>query len=413
MVATTTATSGSPIVQSKHVVMGVVNLAAAFALVCVLWYLFMHPNGVMALYTPMYGFSLLVVFVASIVLISKVVDFYPLAAARMSPPVRGIVFSVAAYVMMLVLVYGVFWSFIGKFGITYFSPHAIVDAGGVGAEIFNARENASTAIIYLFTAFLWVALLWSAGFGHWPWQGAAPAAAALGRLGIVGLLTVVVYVVLFHPHVSYLFYPAQTMAGVEPWWASWAMTSSAYYNLGILLCMVLWIVITDVLWDGYPWRFLDADGEGNFLRGLAAMVGTAVLGIVTFVVMLRVMELFWFEPFEGGQYTDAPYFRYLHAGEIAGFAILGAFAIRTYLGNILRDTGLWLRAAVRTVAAAAVGAALYLFYYSEFSTLLLGKVPGIGQPEDTPLVWTLLFLAVVLVQLEFFSGWPLERDDQQ
>jgi len=396
---------------AKRALLGLLNLAVIFAAVCVLWYVFLHPNGLLALYTPMYGFSLLVALVAMIVLVCKVLNFYPLVDSPRGSVTRGIVLTVIALVLMLVVVYGFFWGFIGRFGITYFSPQAIIDTGGVGAEIFNARENASTAIIYLFTTFLWIALYWSAGFDRWPWKDASMGGAALGRLGVIGLLTVIAYVVLFHPHVSYLFYPAQTMAGVEPWWASWAMTSSAYYNLGLMLCMVLWIVITDVLWEGYPWRLFDPEGDGSLGRGLAMLVGTTGLGAVTFTIMLYVMEVFWFEPFEGGQYTDAPYFRYLHAGEVAGFVILATFIVRTYFAEIFGKARIWVRAGLRIVLAALGGAVLYLFYYSELSTRLLGRVPGIGQPEDTPLVWTLLFLSVVLVQLEFFRRWPLRRGE--
>ncbi|MCW5700544.1 MAG: hypothetical protein KIT00_11955, partial [Rhodospirillales bacterium] len=94
---------------------------------------------------------------------------------------------------------------------------------------------------------------------------------------------------------------------------------------------------------------------------------------------------------------------------ISGFVILAAFIIKTYFNNILSKANIWVSGIVRTTAAAAGGAILYVFYYSELSTLLLGKVPGVGQPEDTPLVWTLLFLSVVLIQLEFFQGWPLTR----
>jgi hypothetical protein len=260
--------------------------------------------------------------------------------------------------------------------------------------------------------FLWIALFWSAGFKKWPWIDVAPGPAALARLATIGLLTVIAYVVLFHPHVSYLFYPAQTMAGVKPWWAPWAMTSSAYYNLGLILCMTLWIVVSDVLWEGCPWRLLDRDDQGSLGRGVFTLVGTAALGVITFVIMLRAMEIVWDEPFEGGQYTDAPYFRYLHAGEMSGFAILGAFIAKTYFDRIGSIASIWLKAAVRTGVAALCAVLLYLFYYSNLSTLLLGKVPGVGQPEDTPLVWTLLFLGVVLIQAEFFRGWPLRQEEK-
>ncbi len=412
MVATTQSTSGDVEQERSRPLFGLINLVAVFVLVSILWYVFLHPNGVMALYTPMYGFSLIVVFVAAVVLIGKVIDCYPLHETALGDIARGAMLTIAALILMWVLVYGFFWGFIGRFGITYFSPDSIVRAGGTGAEIFNARENASTAIVYLFTAFLWVALLWSVGFGKWPWKEASAGGRALARLSTVGLLSTIVYVVLFHPHVSYLFYPAQTMAGVEPWWSGFAQTSSAYFNLGLLLCMVLWIVISDLLWEGYPWKLLDGSGEGGFGRGLFALIGTFALGAITFWIMLKAMDVVWFEPFEGGQYTDAPYFRYLHAGEISGFIVLSAFIIKTYFANIVTAGSLVARAAIRTAAAAGGGALFYVFYYSPASTLLLGKVPGVAQPEDTPLVWTLLFLAVVLIQAEFFRGWPLTRSSR-
>jgi hypothetical protein len=119
------------------------------------------------------------------------------------------------------------------------------------------------------------------------------------------------------------------------------------------------------------------------------------------------MSAFWGEPFQGGQYTDAPYFRHLHVAEIAGFVVLVVFALDTYFGTPRRRGA----RALRTAAVLAGAAALHLFYYSSAATRLLGKVPGMAQPEDTPLVWTLLFLAVVLVQRDLFLGWPLRRPE--
>lgn len=388
-------------------VAGLVNLAVVFALVTGLWYVFLHPNGIYALYTPMYGFSLVVAVVAAIVLIARVGEFFPLQSLKLADPLRGILFTAAAIGLAIVIVHGFFWNFLGRFGVTYFSPWSIIAAGGVGAEFLNARENASTAIIYLLAAFLWIALFWSIGFVRWPWVKASVGVRAWSRFASIALIAIVLYAVLFHPHVCALFYPAQTMAGVPPWWAGFAQTASAYFSLGLVLCTVLWIVVSDVLWEGWPWRLFDRVGEGSFARGLFALIGTVVLGLVTAWIALTVMNAVWMEPFEGGQYTEAPYFRYLHAGEIAGFGMLGAFIARAYLDAPVRRLPAVPRLAVRMLLAALFAAAAYLFYYSSAGTALLGRVPGIGQPEDTPLVWTLLFIAVVLCQMEFFRGWPL------
>jgi amino acid transporter, AAT family len=289
--------------------------------------------------------------------------------------------------------------------VTYFSPRAIVAAGGVGAELFNARENASTAIVYFSAAFLWPSLVLSLGFGSWPWQAAPPNVRAFSRLSVATLLAVVAYAVLFHPHVTQLFYPAQIMAGVPPWWAELAQTGSAYFNLGWVMTAVAVLVVAEVVWGGWPWRLLGA--EGGALRGLVAFAGSLLAGGALFAASLKGMSVFWGEPFQGGQYTDAPYFRHLHAAELSGFLVLSAFALDTFFGAARGAAG----RAIRTAVAIGGVAALHLFYYSGAATRLLGKVPGIAQPEDTSLVWTLLFLAVVLVQRDLFGGWPLRRDE--
>jgi hypothetical protein len=383
-------------------VLGAVNLAAAFGITWALWLVVLHPNGVLKLYTPMYGFSLVAVLVAVLVAMARVGEGWPFRASRLAAPVRGALATALAVVLTVAVVHGLFWGFLGRFGVTYFSPSAIIAAGGVGAEFTNARENASTAIVYFAAAFLWLSLVASLGFGSWPWQASTPGVRGFSRLSVATLLAVVAYAVLFHPHVTQLFYPAQIMAGVPPWWAELAQTGSAYFNLGWVMTAVAVLVVAEVVWDGWPWRLL---GEGGPLRGVVAFAGSLLAGGVLFAAGLKVMTAVWGEPFQGGQYTDAPYFRHLHAAEVSGFVVLTAFAVDAFFEGARSAAG----RLARTAAVLAGAAALYLFYYSPAATRLLGKVPGIAQPEDTSLVWTLLFLAVVLVQRDLFGGWPLRR----
>lgn len=385
---------------------GAVHLAAGFAATWVLWVLLLHPNGVLKLYTPMYGFSLVAVLVAVLVAMARVGEGWPFRGSRLPAPVRGLLGAALAAGLTALVVHGFFWGFLGRYGVTYFSPRAIVAVGGVGAEFFNARENASTAVVYFAAAFLWVALVASLGFGSWPWRLASPGVRGFSRLSLVTLLAVIAYAVLFHPHVTQLFFPAQTMAGVPPWWADFAQTGSAYFNLGWVMAAVAVLVAADVLWGGWPWRLV---GEEGPLRGLAALAGSAAAGAALFAVAERAMTAAWGQAFQGGQYTDAPYFRHLHVAELAGFFVLAAFALDGSFGTPRGGRA----RAFRTVLAALATAALDRFYYSEAATRLLGKVPGVGQPEDSPLVWSLLFLAVALVQRDLFARWPLARGEER
>ncbi len=391
---------------------GLLNLIVVFCIVWLLWYIFFNPNTVMKLYTPMYGFSLVVVFISGIVLMTKVLDYPSILESQLSKPSpikKGIILTIVAVVLMVILNYIIFWGFIGKFGIAYFSPDSIVAGGGIGAEPFSARENASTAIVYYFAAFLWIALFWNLGFGRWPWQKESRATLAVSRMFAIFFFVTIIYILLFHPHICYLFYPAQTKAGVAPWWESLAGTGSAFFSLGLVLCTLVWIVFSDLLWEEHPWKVLWKDGNSNLTRGLVTFIVTLILGFVLLYVLLNIFNYFWDEAFVGGQYTDGPDWRYIHAGEIAGFFILAAFILKNYFNNFPNSDNLWVRCILRTIIALAGGMLIYWFYFSPLATFFLAKVEGFAQPADTPLVWTLLFLSIVMIQSDFFDGWPLQK----
>jgi hypothetical protein len=392
---------------------GLINFIVVFGIVWFLWYIFMNPNTVLKLYTPMYGFALLVVLLSSIVLMTNVAGYFPFAesSAGSNRIGRGILLTIVAFILMLFIHYIVLWYFIGKFGIAYFSPQSIVASGGTGAEPFVARENTSTAIVYFFTAFLWIALFWNLGFGRWPWQNVGRGTLAWSRLFVILFFVTIIYSILFHPHVCYLFYPAQSKAGVQPWWEGFCETGSAFFGLGMVLCSLFWIVASDLLWEGKPWSLMNKNGDGTFLKGIVTFLGTLILGAITLWILLKIFILVWDEPFLGGQYTDGPDFRLIHAGELSGFFILATFILKNYFNNFPNSANIWARATVRTVIAMGGGLLFYWFYYSPLATFFLAKVPGFAQPGDTPLVWILLFLSIIMIQRDFFSGWPLVKEE--
>ena len=376
------------------------------------WYLFFSPKGIMRLYTPMYGFSIIVVLLAAIVSLAKLCDGWPVVRDLAPGPSmgRGAALSLLSLGLAWFLMYGLFYHFIGRYGITYFSPAAIVATGETGTEIFNARENASTALVYLFTAYIWLALTWRLGFRAWPWTGEKTGTLAFSRLLAVSFLSVVAYAVLFHPHVGALFYPPQKMAAVSPWWESFAETNSAYFHLGWVVCAVAVVILSELLWEEYPWRLISGETDRTpLLRGVATFLGTILLGFMVFYAMKKGMDAYWGQPFVGGQYVDAPYFRYLHAAEMAGFVILGALIVNVYLGNLFTGTVTIVGGVIRTAVAIALGALIMWFYYAA-GPLLLGTVPGIAQPEDTPLCWSFFMISFILMHKSFFAAFPLGGD---
>jgi riboflavin transporter FmnP len=180
-----------------------------------------------------------------------------------------------------------------------------------------------------------------------------------------------------------------------------------------VLCVLFWIVASDLLWDGYPWKYLEKEGESTWAKGVVVFIVTFVLGVIVLFVLMQIMNYFWDEPFMGGQYTDGPDFRFIHAGEICGFFVLAAFILKHYFNNFPNLNSLWAGAVIRTMLAMAGGLVFYWFYYSPLATIVLAKVPGIAQPGDTSLVWTILFLSVIMVQVDFFEGWPLKNNKME
>jgi len=88
---------------------------------------------------------------------------------------------------------------------------------------------------------------------------------------------------------------------------------------------------------------------------------------------------------------------------------LSVFILKNYFNNFPNTTSIWLNAVIRTLIVIGGGILFHLFYYSNATTFFLGKVPGIAQPDDTPLVWVILFLSIIVVHVDFFEGWPLKK----
>lgn len=393
--------------RRPNYIVGILTFFGVAIFTILAWYIFFNPKGIMKLYTPMYGFAMVVTLLAMVVTLAKTFEGWPMRnnLDTSIPLVKGVGLSAISLVLTWVMMFGVFHNIIGKYGVTYFSPTAIMATGEIGTEIFNARENSSTAIIYFFAVYIWLSIAWKSSFRNWPWGSQQLSVVGFSRLMTVMSFSIIFYAIFFHPHIGYLFSPPQTLSAVAPWWENIADTSSAYFNLGWVVCTAAILVMSESLWEGYPWKLANGD-EGSLISGLFGVFGSVAAGIIMMYVMKVGMELYWGEPFIGGQYLDAPYFRYLHAAEMSGFLILATYIVSFYLGNLASEAKLIFRITMRTIAAIVIALLIMWFYYAA-GPIFLGTVPGIAQPEDTPLCWTFLMLSIVMMHRYFFSGYPL------
>ncbi len=383
---------------------------ACFVLVnLALWRFFFAPtHGVMKLFTPMYGLSIIAFLLSCIICLSDVFEM----DNKLSSLGRGALLSLASLALFFTAYYGFFWNFLGRFGVTYLSPESIIRAGGTGAEIWNARENASTAITYLATALIFVAVIWDNGLRSWPWSSASRQVRGWSRFFAVSFIAVLVYAIFFHPHVTALFVPKQSFAGVEPWWEGLAMTSSAFYHLGWMMMTVAVLVLCANSFEGRPFTLFPEGNGKAWLRLALTLLLSVGIGFVVFYLLQAVMTYYWDEPFLGGNYTDDPRFRHLDVAEIATFAIAAIYLWKLYFGNWPRRFPALANYAIRLAIVSLLTGGLWFFYYSDtLGPSYVDRVPGIGNIDDTALCWGLMTVVTLLVHDRFFTGWPLRRRD--
>lgn len=381
----------------------VVMVIANFAL----WRLFFAPtNGVFKLFTPMYGLSLVAFFFYAVILFADVFGY----RNEQGSFGRGLALLAGTIIFFYIAYYGFFWNLLGKFGVTYFSPQALIDSGGTGLEIWNARENSSLAILYVATALIWVSDIWNTGMGHAPWEKLQRHTIGASKFFATAFLAVIVYAIFYHPNVTVLFVPKQIFAGVTPWWEDVAMTSSSFYHLGWMFGGLFLIMFLNNCFDRFPFNLVAGDKSGSVWAVLTSLIIAVVGGFLFMYIAESIMNYFWYEPFTGGNYTDDPRFRHLHTAEIAAFFMLGIMIIKVFFNNVVRTSNRWLNYVARLVVIPAAGMALYFFYYSEtLGPKFVDRVPGVGSVDDTSLCWTVMSLALILVYDRFFNAMPIRK----
>ena len=387
---------------------GLLNLALVLVLSQVIWYLVFSPTGHLRLYTPNLGVALVITILMVIHWGMDLFDFWPFQRQFLNhahPLAKGSLLTVFYVGLGLVVMFGVYYHLVGRFGAIFFSGPGLLASGGLGQYPQTATENACYAQIMMNTSIIFFTIMWLTGFGYAPWGGDSHPVRAFSVWAWGLLLALVAFVFLFYPHIAYQFYPPQVFMAAEPWWTDWAMTQSSMFHFGWIVPALVLLYWTGMFWEGRPFNLI----ANPWLRGVVTLLSVVICGIVIMILSNHVMD-WWFdtEAFEGGSSVEQPAWRWNHVAETFMFMAAAGAVLFHYFDNWPRQGSLATRALVRTLIAMLGGLGLMWLYY-ELGPIFLGTVPGVAQEGDTTLAWTVMFLNLVIIHAVFFDGYPFRR----
>jgi len=284
------------IADKFNCIYSLLNFTLVFCLVWFLWYLFMHPSGLMKRQIGMHGCSLMVICLCTIVFMSKVADFFfiPDRTLQSSSFVdSGAILSVAYFIVGLFSINAIFWGLLAALGVTCLDHQSWKESGNTKVPSLIADESAMCAVIYFATAF----------FSRWSVITSKTRTLKWLRVSALLVFSLIIPVAVFHQDVT--------------------LHASAFL-------------------------------KGHFYRAI----------------------------------------------ELGAFVVLAGFLSRTYVRGLLNSIKVRAGWATRICLTVAVGLAMYGGYVL-IENLLLGS--DIIKLQGAPFVWSMIFLSITLLQLDFFD----------
>ena len=383
---------------------GLVNLLFLAFATFAIWWIFFSNRGIFKLYTPLLGFSLVIWLLLIVIWQTDFFDFWPFPnrfLASSHPLIKGGALTGTTVFLCIVLIFGILFSIIGKYGITYFNWNSLTEYGELGQDVMSTRETTSWSYICLSVPFLWLTTVIMVGIGKDIWSREPQPKQGLANWLLMAFLSIPLFLIFFHPHIGSMFYPAQIYTAVPPWWREIAQTNSAEYGLGIVFCTVIVIFITLQLWDGRPWSYITRQPW----RFLFVLLGGLCLGFAFFKIQLFVMDYLWDEAYIGGQNEANFGWRYSHTVTMGNFILVPAIIIKTYFGAAFAKMKLWLKGIITSGLAIVSGLAFAWAYYA-WAPLLLGVSPGVSHPSENPSAFLVLIIVLINIHDSYMDKWP-------
>jgi amino acid transporter, AAT family len=383
---------------------GLVNAGVVLGLAIALWWLFFAVEGVFKLYTPLLGFAIMIWMLLILLWQTEVLDLWPMKRdfLRSANSVsKGLLLTAICLLLLVVIVFGLIYGLIGRYGVTYFNWNSLASFGQLGQDPTTSRETASWAIIALSVPFFWLTVLTMVGLRNDLWPGLKPSRQGFANLLWISAVSIPLFCILFHPHIGSMFYPAQVYTAVPPWWKAIAQTNSAEFNMGWVFCIVVVTFYTLHLWGGRPWSLV---GRQPW-RFLFLLLGSFLLGVGMFSTELGIMNHVWDEAYIGGQNEANFGWRYGHTTTMGSFILVPAIMLNYLFSGAFDRLGTIRKGALMSLISILIGLGFAWLYYTA-APALLGVNSGVSHPSENPTVFLLLVINLLVIQHGFFDGWP-------
>ena len=245
--------------QSRNVIpqpwAGIINLALVLVISEAVWYVLFSPGGPVSLYTPNVGLSLVITILMVIHWGLDAFDFWPFSRSFIEKGnviVKGLSLFAFYAAIGAIVMFGIYYNVIGRFGAIFFSGPQLIASGGLGQYSQTAIETGCYAQIMMNTCIIFFTILWLTGFGYAPWNRCSKLTRAFSVWAGGLLVALMAFTFLFFPHIAYMFFPAQTFMAAAPWWSEWAMTQSSLFHFGWIVPALVLLYWTNMLWEGRP-----------------------------------------------------------------------------------------------------------------------------------------------------------------
>lgn len=380
----------------------IVNFLFVAAIFYATWWIFMDPRGALRLYTPQVGYMYTRWVLIIAIWMVYIFHYYPFKRVfleKTHPVLKGIILTAVMAGVLLIVIRGFFFGFLGNLGISYFNPERLME---YGIPQFFALEYSSLACLMFAALASWLSPAWPVSFENRPWQKLKQPALGLTLLAVTFLIATIIYLVTMHSHMAILFYPWQQYTAVTPpWWMDFAGTVSGNFHIAWIMCCTVVVWLVETIWNRWPFSEIKKPG----LRGVVTFFGIILIAFTMAFGFYFAQELSFGPAIMGDRHIDDPGWRWLHVGEMAVFFLIPAMFINFYCDNWPKKFSKPTNWTIRTIVTAVLGIVVYYLYYKT-GHLFLGVQQDMAHAQQYPMVPTIWFINMMLINYWFMDAWP-------